>query len=178
MTILTLYVNLADGDFVHFTEVVTISSTTEERPCFNIQTLNDNAVEDIELFDVILSDENGITVTGGRRRRIVFQDDGDRKFYWPHDAFLSCMHILPMSIGINVLRYQIIITTVEIEVAFNITTLSVTEGNLLSVCVRVVNGSVGITNGVAVGVTATDITTTSGGMVTSITWHTRQHSLT
>ena len=63
------------------------------------------------------------------------------------------------------------ILIVEIEVAFNITTLSVTEGNLLSVCVRVVSGSVGITNGVAVGVTATDITTTSisAGMVTSIT---------
>ena len=46
-----------------------------------------------------------------------------------------------------------------------------TEGNLLSVCVRVVNGSVGIIDGVAVGVSATDITTTSisGGMVTSFT---------
>ena len=57
---------------------VQLESTSEERQCFDIQTINDTIVEGTEGFIVSLSEPVGVNISTSEKS-ISIDDDGDSK---------------------------------------------------------------------------------------------------
>ena len=69
---------ISDVDFVSLSVTVQLESTSEERQCFDIQTINDTIVEGTESFIVSLTNPVGVTISK-REESISIDDDGDSK---------------------------------------------------------------------------------------------------
>ena len=57
---------------------VLLEPSSEERQCFDIQTINDTIIESIEAFSVSLTEPVGVTIVKGEET-ISINDDGDSK---------------------------------------------------------------------------------------------------
>ena len=67
-----------EEDITPLNMVVPLVAGTKSDDCFDIMTIDDNAVEPSESFEVFLAEENGVSVAV-RRVTISISDNGDRK---------------------------------------------------------------------------------------------------
>ena len=72
---------LDDSDYIPVEETLVLDpSALEQRKCVDIETVNDEAVEPIEVFSVELRDPVGVVLGSLDSLQIGIQDDGDGKF--------------------------------------------------------------------------------------------------
>ena len=70
-----------DSDYTPVEETLVLDpSSLEQRKCVDIETVNDEAVEPIELFSVKLRDPVGVVLKSPASISIGIEDDGDGKF--------------------------------------------------------------------------------------------------
>ena len=70
-----------DSDYIPVEETLVLDpSALEQRICVDIETVNDEAVEPIELFSVELRDPVGVVLESPASISIGIVDDGDGKF--------------------------------------------------------------------------------------------------
>ena len=72
---------LDDSDYIPVNETLVLDpSALEQRKCVDIETVNDEAVEPIELFSVELRDPVGVVLGFPKVTAFGILDDGDSKF--------------------------------------------------------------------------------------------------
>ena len=69
----------SEVDFVSLSMIVSLEPTSEERQCFDIQTIDDTIVEGTEVFIVSLTNPVGVNISN-REESISIDDDGDSKW--------------------------------------------------------------------------------------------------
>ena len=125
---------------------VSLESGSEQRQCFDIQTINDTIVEGTEVFSVFLTNPVGVTIVKDRETINIY-DDGDSE---------SVNIVLIVHVTCE-LKY--IFSVVGID--FQSTTFTGTEGDSVSICFVITSGSVDLFGFVNVEFMTTDITATS-----------------
>ena len=71
----------AGPDFTPLSITVTLEiNATEGDKCYDIQTTNDDIVEPIELFEVVLRNAEGVSIGTPSSQIIAIIDDGDSKY--------------------------------------------------------------------------------------------------